>query len=643
MCGIAGFWNRKAHEGEQGLKALAQEMADSIHNRGPDAGASWADAGAGVAFGHRRLSIIDLSEAGAQPMNSSCGRFVICYNGEIYNTPELRKELEATGRRFVGHSDTEVIVEACGEWGVTKTVCRLIGMFAMAIWDRQERALWLVRDRLGIKPLYWGQFGDLVLFSSELKALRVHPGWSPELDRDALAGYMRHNYIPCPQTIYEGVHKLPPGCLLRIDERGTPEVDPYWSLEQVAREGQLARNGCSDAEIIDGLETLLSDAVRRRMVADVPLGAFLSGGVDSSTVVALMQQNSERPVRTFSIGFHEEGFDEARYAKEVARHLGTDHTELYVSEDHAQEVIPNLPEMYDEPFADSSQIPTFLVSELTRQHVAVSLSGDGGDELFAGYNRYYHAEAILTKVGRLPAPARSASAALMRSLSPQAWTSLFRMLPHRWRPPQAGDKMHKLASIMMGDKHALYRRLISHWEDPNQIVLGSEERKGIVWDKAVGHIVPDFTDRMQYLDTLTYLPDDILTKVDRSSMAVSLEARVPLLDHRVVEMAWRLPKRMKFRDGQSKWALRQVLYRHVPRQLIDRPKMGFGVPIHAWLRGPLREWAEELLGENELRSDGILNPAPIREKWREHLSGHRNWQYHLWDVLMFQAWKQRWL
>ena len=356
-----------------------------------------------------------------------------------------------------------------------------------------------------------------------------------------------------------------------------------------------------------------------------------------------MQRVSERPVRTFSIGFREEGFDEAQYAREVARHLGTDHTELYVSEDHAQDVIPRLPEMYDEPFSDSSQIPTFLVSELTRQHVTVSLSGDGGDELFAGYNRYFHAEAILDKVGRFPAPLRGMSATLIRSLSPRSWTSLFRIVPDRWRPPHAGDKMHKLADIFTGDKSTLYRRLISHWEDPERIVLDSREPKGLVWDETLVERVPDFTERMQFLDTLTYLPDDILTKVDRSSMAVSLEARVPLLDHRVVEMAWRMPGHMKIRGGESKWALRQVLYRHVPRALIERPKMGFGVPIHAWLRGSLRDWAEDLLDADELRADGILDPTPIREKWLEHLSGHRNWQYHLWDVLMFQSWRRRWL
>jgi len=643
MCGIAGFWNRNAREGEQGMKALARQMADSIEYRGPDAGASWADAQAGIAFGHRRLSIIDLSEAGAQPMRSSCGRFVICYNGEIYNAVELKAELEPAGRRFIGHSDTEVIVEACAEWGVERTVRRLIGMFAMALWDRSERRLWLVRDRLGIKPLYWGQFNGQLLFASELKALRVHPGWAPELERNAIAAYMRHNYIPCPQTIYKGVYKLPPGCLLRLNEDGDPKIDPYWSLEEVAHAGQRARNGISDEETIDALEALLTDAVRRRMVADVPLGAFLSGGVDSSTVVALMQRVSDRPVRSFSIGFREEGFDEARYAREVARHLGTDHTELYVSEGHAQEVIPKLAEIYDEPFSDSSQIPTYLVSELTRQHVTVSLSGDGGDELFAGYNRYFHAEAILAKVARLPAPARSAAAALMRSLSPRTWGLLFRAVPARWRPPHAGDKMHKLAGIMLGDKQTLYRRLISHWEDPEQLVAGAREHKGIVWDESVAERIPDFMERMQFLDTLTYLPDDILTKVDRSSMAVSLEARVPILDHRVVEFAWRMPRHMKIRDGKSKWALRQVLYRHVPANLIERPKMGFGVPIHEWLRGSLRPWAEELLGEQELRADGILDAGMIREKWREHLSGHRNWQYHLWDILMFQAWKRRWL
>jgi asparagine synthase (glutamine-hydrolysing) len=644
MCGVAGLWDRRAGRSPGQLAAAASAMAEVLRHRGPDAGDVWCDADAGVALGHRRLSIVDLSPAGAQPMRSSCGRFVLSYNGEIYNADELRSELAALGRSFRGHSDTEVIVEGMAVWGVEATVKRLIGMFTLALWDRQERTLHLVRDRLGIKPMYWAAFGELFLFGSELKALRAHDGWRPEIDRDAVAAYLRTSYVPGPFTIYRGVRKLPPGAILSLRAGAAPEIRPYWTLEEAARAGQAARFSGSEAEAVDRLDALLGDAVRRRMVADVPLGAFLSGGIDSSTVVALMQAGSERPVRSFSIGFAEQDFDEAPQAAAVARHLGTDHTELYVSPEHAREVIPRLPDLYDEPFADPTQIPTFLVSEMTRRHVTVALSGDGGDELFAGYRRYFEARALFNRLAPLPPPARRAAAAVIGALPPAAWSALGRAVPGRWRQKQLGDKLHKFARVLEGDGNDFYRLVTSHWHDPEDIVLGGAKPRGILGDPSLKALVPDEVERLQYLDTLTYLPDDILTKVDRASMAASLEARVPLLDHRVVEFSWTLPPALKARDGSGgKWLLRQVLHRYVPPALVARPKMGFGVPIDGWLRGPLRAWAEELLAERRLAAEGILDPQPIRRRWQEHLSGTRNWQYALWNVLMLQAWKARWL
>ncbi len=638
MCGVAGLWDRRAATGPEALAAAARAMTDTLIHRGPDAGDVWSDAEAGVALGHRRLSIIDLSPAGAQPMVSSCGRFVLSFNGEVYNAEDLRPELLNAGRRFRGHSDTEIIAEGLAVWGLEATVTRLIGMFAMAIWDRRERTLTLVRDRLGIKPMYWACFGALILFGSELKALRAHPGWQPELDRDATASYLRFAYVPAPATIYRGVRKQPPGTILTVRPGAEPRIEPYWTLEAVARAGQQARFAGSANEATDRLDNLLGDAVRRRMVADVPLGAFLSGGIDSSTIVALMQKHSTRPVRSFSIGFHEGAYNEAHHAAQVARHLGTDHTELYVSPDHARGVIPRLPEMYDEPFADPSQIPTFLVSEMTRKHVTVALSGDGGDELFAGYNRYFRSEAVRRFLETVPRPARGLMASAATALPPSFWNAL-----GSWALPQFGDRLHKLAGVLAGSPADFYRLTVTHWDEPGKVVLGGDEHKGLLWDERVKDLVPDPVERMQYLDTLTYLPDDILTKVDRASMAVSLEARVPLIDHRVVEFSWRVNPSMKARGGVGKRLLRRVLDRYVPRHLIERPKMGFGVPIDSWLRGPLKDWAETLLAEKRLAAEGVFNPAPIREKWREHLSGARNWQYPLWTVLMFQSWKERWL
>jgi asparagine synthase (glutamine-hydrolysing) len=638
MCGIAGVLNPAAGSREA-LERGATAMADSLAHRGPDDNGLWSDPEAGLAITHRRLSIVDLSLAGHQPMTSADGRFVITYNGEVYNFQELRAELEARGVTFRSTSDTEVMLEAFSAYGVTTTIKRLIGMFALGIWDRKERTLMLVRDRLGIKPLYWGKFDRLFLFGSELKSLRTYPGWQPRIDSSAVAAFMRLNYVPAPHTIYQGVRMLEPGSILTLPMNGEPRIEKYWDAREVARNGLANPLQSSDAELTDQLETLLQDAVRRRMVADVPVGAFLSGGVDSSTVAALMQTANAGPVRTYSIGFDLPGYNEAGYAAAVAKHLGTEHTEMIVSPQQALDVIPRLPEFYDEPFADSSQIPTFLVSQMTRQHVTVALSGDGGDELFAGYNRYQFASTYWPKLQLLPAPLRHLLTSVLTSLSADQWTRLLSFAFSRNAPSQAGDKIYKLAAVLkLDDEAAMYRHLVSHW-NPADLMQGVAEATGTPWPLELNG---GFTERMQLADIQTYLPDDILAKVDRASMAVALEARVPLLDHRVVEFSWRLPRTMKLRDGTTKWLLRQVLYRHVPRELIDRPKMGFGIPIGEWLRGPLRDWAENLLSEQRLREAGLLNVQQVRQCWQDHLGGRHNRQYELWNVLMLEAWRERW-
>lgn len=641
MCGITGFWQMAGGAPEEMGPRVAR-MADSLRHRGPDDHGIWIDAEAGIALGHRRLSIIDLSPAGHQPMVSADGRFVIIYNGEVYSHEELRPELAARGVRFRGHSDTEVMLESFAAFGAERTLPRLIGMFAIALWDRRERTLTLIRDRLGIKPLYWAQRDGLFLFGSELKALCAYPGFAPQIDRTAVAAFLRHNYVPGPRTIYQDVHKLEPGCMLTLPTGGTPKITRFWDARQIALGGLARPHSGSDEDFTDRLETLLQDAVGRRMIADVPLGAFLSGGVDSSTVVALMQRANTGAVKTFTIGFDIAGFDEAPHARAIAQHLGTEHTEMTVTAREALDTIPKLADWYDEPFADSSQIPTFLVSMMTRRHVTVALSGDGGDELFAGYNRYMWGQKIWRAVSLLPRPMRRAAAAALTAVTPERWTQWGTALPKTLQPPQFGDKLHKIAALLdVDDADGLYRQLITHW-DPATIMPGIPDARGVLWDATVRKDFPDLLERMQFLDLVTYLPDDILTKVDRASMAVALEARVPLIDHRVVEFAWRLPRRMKIRDGQSKWLLRQVLYRHVPRALIERPKMGFGVPLGDWLRGPLRDWAEHLLDERRLREAGLVDAAIVRRYWSEHLRGQRNWQYLLWDVLMLEAWRERW-
>ncbi len=642
MCGIAGFINIGTSQSATRLDSLAEAMADTLKLRGPDGQGIWSDAETGIALAHRRLSIVDLSPAGHQPMISESGRFIISYNGEVYSFREIRSELEARGCTFRGHSDTEVILESFAEFGIETTVKRLIGMFTIALWDRKERTLTLIRDRVGIKPLYWGKFDNLFLFGSELKALRTHPGWTPRVDRSAIAAFMRHCYIPAPHTIYQGVHTLEPGSILTLPWGGEPSIARFWNARNIARSGLDNPIRGSDTELTDELEALLTDAVGRRMIADVPLGAFLSGGIDSSTVVALMKAANAGPVRTFSIGFDIPGFDEAPHAAAVAKHLGTEHTELTVTAQQALDVVPRLPEMYDEPFADSSQIPTFLVSEMTRRHVTVALSGDGGDELFAGYNRYQMAEGFSTCMSFVPRPIRRAAAGVITSISADRWSDSLSFLPDSIRPPHIGDKLHKIASVLkVDDKNAVYRRIVSFW-NPSEVAPDIEEPRGVLWDASIVDDFPRLLERMQFLDLVTYLPDDILTKVDRASMTAGLEARVPLLDHRVVEFAWRLPREAKIRNGVKKWLLRQVLYRHVPQALVERPKMGFGVPLGEWLRGPLRDWAETLLSEHRLRDAGFLNVPLVRQHWLEHVQGQRNWQYLLWNVLMLQAWRERW-
>ena len=639
MCGIAGFIG--AASGSD-IGATAEAMAKSIAYRGPDDQGIWIDGECETALVHRRLSIIDLSAAGHQPMLSADGRYVISYNGEVYSFQPIADELTARGHKFRGHSDTEVILELFAVNGIEATLKRMIGMFAIALWDRRDRTLTLMRDRLGIKPLYWAKFGNTFLFGSELKALRAHPGWTPRIDQSAVAAFMRHNYIPAPRTIYEGVHKLEPGTVLTLPWRGEPNISRFWDARSVARDGSHNPVEGSDAELTEQLESLLKDAVGRRMIADVPLGAFLSGGVDSSTVVALMQAAKSGAVKSFSIGFDIEGYNEAPHAAAVARHLQTDHTELTVTSKEALDVIPRLVDFYDEPFADSSQIPTYLVSAMTRKYVTVALSGDGGDELFAGYNRYQLTQRFWRSLSLMPRAVRKGAAAALTAVRPDRWTQILSALPSRLRPPQAGDKVHKAAAVLRLDSaDAVYRRLVSHWE-PSEIMPQVAEPRSILDDATVTKDFPDLLERMQFLDLVTYLPDDILTKVDRASMAVALEARVPLIDHRVVEFAWRLPENVKVRNGTSKWLLRQVLYRHVPPELIERPKMGFGIPLGEWLRGPLRDWAETLLNEQRLRQAGLLDAGMVRRYWADHLDGRRNWQYLLWDVLMLEAWRERW-
>lgn len=649
MCGIAGFVDTRRDHPRHALAGMARAMVEVIRHRGPDDQGTWVDAERGVALGHDRLSVVDLSVAGRQPMVSAGRRYVLSYNGEIYNYRALREQLLGEGWKFRGHSDTEVMLAAVERWGLEGALVRMNGMFAFALWDRDRRELRLARDRLGEKPLYYARIGHVFLFGSELKALRAHPAFDPVIDRGALALYLRHNYLPSPHSIYVDVLKLVPGTVLTVGCDGESPVvgepEPYWSARDVVESGVAHPLEVPEVEAVEELDRHLRDAVSLRMHADVPLGAFLSGGIDSSTVVALMQAQSMRRVKTFTIGFKESAYDEAADAARVAHHLRTDHVELYVTPDDAMDVIPRLPVFYDEPFADSSQVPTFLVSQLARRDVTVSLSGDGGDELFAGYNRYSWCGPIWRKTGWFPRPLRTLAAGALNSLSPESWDDVFRraggVLPSRFNVRNPGSKAQKLASVLgAGSLEEMYLDLVSHWKEPTAVVPGAVEAVSLVTDPRARARVSDPIEQMMYLDLVTYLPDDILAKVDRASMAVSLEARVPMLDPEVVAFAWRLPLATKLRDGQGKWLLRQVLNRYVPPELVERPKMGFGLPVGRWMRGPLRDWVEHLLDEGRLRREGFFDPAAIRRVWSDHLAGGRDRQDELWSVLMFQAWME---
>lgn len=626
MCGISGFLGNT--ESVYSFSSVLSAMGSVTNHRGPDDFGVWYDEEVGLGLAHNRLSIIDLSPAGHQPMLSDDGRYVIAFNGEIYNHLALRRELDACQQptNWQGSSDTETLLQCFSRWGIGNTLKATVGMFAIALWDRQERTLTLARDRLGEKPLYWGWCNQTLLFGSELKALQMHPVFNAEVDRSALALLLQYNAIPAPYSIYRGIQKLPAGHMVQIrqgDRPGEAMPKAYWALNEVIESGLANPFLGTDEEVVTALQQRISQSVAGQMLADVPLGAFLSGGVDSSTVVALMQQQSSEPVRTFAIGFNEPGYNEAQYAKEVAEYLGTDHTELYVGTNDALSVIPDLPHIYCEPFADSSQIPTFLVSKMAKQQVTVALSGDGGDELFGGYNPYQFAPKVWRLVRRLPLKIRKLAVAVLADTP-------------------VPDKLHKLLRVLpCADREAFYDALMSHWQQPEQTVIGS----GIVptamnspfrWPKT-----DSFEHWMMAVDAKQYMSDDILVKVDRAAMANSLETRVPLLDHRVIEFAWRLPLHQKIRNGTGKWALRQVLYRHVPRAMIERPKKGFSIPLANWLRGPLRDWAEAQLEETRLNREGYFYAAPIRKMWKEHVDGKRDNASKLWSILMFQAWLER--
>jgi asparagine synthase (glutamine-hydrolysing) len=642
MCGIAGFIDRSTRMRLEQLEMVARAMSTRLSHRGPDGHGLWADPSAGIALGHRRLAVVDLTAAGHQPMISADDRWVLVFNGEIYNYLDLRTELLALGASISGSSDTAVILAAICQWGVATTVRRLNGMFAFAAYDRKTRDLHLARDHLGIKPLYYAVIGDQLLFASELKALRPHPSFKPTLDRSAVAAYMRHNYIPAPMTIWREGRKLRPGHHLVFGPDGSLSETAFWDLRRHVAVDPSTQFAGSDEDAVEALDGLLRDAVQRQMLADVPLGAFLSGGIDSSTVVALMQAQTSERVRTFSIGFNEAGYDEAVHAKAVARHLGTEHTELYLDAREALKIVPHLGEWYDEPFADSSQIPTYLVSRMAREHVTVALSGDGGDECFGGYTRYLFAHNLSKRAEKLPPWSRRLLQNTLRGVPEATWDRLGSVVPSRYRPAHFGQKVHKLASAIAPMSQAeVYRRIVSQWQTPETVLHDASEPASVLMDPGLVEEIPDYLTRMQYLDAITYMPDDILVKVDRASMAVSLESRVPLLDHRVVEFAFALPNRMKVREGEGKWILRQVLDRYVPRRLTDRPKMGFGIPVDAWLRGPLKDWAWERLRPAALARHGVLREHPIQTAWDEHQSGRQNLAYPLWTALMLQDWLER--
>jgi asparagine synthase (glutamine-hydrolysing) len=650
MCGIAGLFDPERTSGAEALGRQVEAMTAALTHRGPDGHGYWSDPEVGMFLGHRRLSVVGLGPEGSQPMVSADGRWVLNYNGELYNHRQLRQRLLAEGVAFRGGSDTEVLVDAVQQWGLDAALEACEGMFALALWDRDRRQLHLVRDRFGEKPLYYGWVGDRLAFASELKGLRLLPDFRADIDRDAVALYLRHNCVPAPFTIYRGMAKLSPGHLVTVGKEARPDrpLEPraYWSARQAVDQARRQPVEGTVEAMADGLESVLSDSVASRMVADVPVGAFLSGGIDSSVVVALMQRHSPRPVRTFTVGFADRAFDESAEAAAVASHLGTEHTPLQVSDHDAAAIIPALPDLWDEPFGDVSAIPMHLVSRLARTQVTVALSGDGGDELFAGYNRHAWVEPLWRRAQVLPDPVRRLAGSTLGRIPPTAVETAARAtgaLPTRFRIRNPASKVAKVGKVLAasGPEDA-YLSLVSYWDDAESMVVGAGPSVSMAGRPSTWPALSGITEQMLWLDLVGYLPDDILTKVDRAAMAVSLETRVPFLDRQVFDLAWRLPLSVKLRQGSTKWLLRQVLYRHVPAELVERPKMGFGFPIGAMLRGPLRPWAEELLDEGRLVRQGLLDPEPVRKAWRQHLSGRRDLAHELWAVLALQAWLDRW-
>lgn len=636
MCGIAGYLNYKVDDTANVLTTIATDMGNSLTHRGPDFGSIWVDEACGIALAHRRLSIIDTTPNGHQPMVSSCGRFILIYNGEIYNADKLRQTLIKKGYSFKGYSDTEVIVNGFSLWGVKKTINKLNGMFAMGIWDRQKRSLSLVRDHFGVKPLYWSQIGQKLIFGSELKALLSCDFWTPQIDWRSLGAFLRYTYVPAPFSIYSGIKKLEPGSILTVDANKKIDIYQYWSADKSVQKALNNTTSKPLPELVEELDMLLSEVVADQLVSDVPVGAFLSGGIDSSTVVAMMQKASTQPVNTYSIGFNVSQMNEAEYAKGVAAHLGTNHTELYVTPEDVLNVVPKLSNIYDEPFADSSQLPTYLISALTRNDVRVALSGDGADEIFAGYKRYVWGQRINGIRHYFPPSLRGLIVKIITNVKPTTWDALFYFLPKKYRPDMMGDKIHKAAPLLGArDQLALYRTLVTHWEDQK---LTPNEVYNAGWARGSRVEEINLVQSMQLLDTLSYLPDCILTKVDRASMANSLEVRPALLDQRVFEFCWSIPFKTKFPQGIDKTLLKQVLHKYVPLELTERPKAGFSVPIGEWLKGPLKEWASDLLATDTLGKDLGLDTNWINYHWQQHLEGSRNWGHQLWVVLTLASW-----
>lgn len=638
MCGIAGYIGKVSNPNE-----CLNSMVHAINHRGPDNRGIWLNQSNSVGFAHARLSILDLSSAGHQPMHSSCNNLVMIFNGEIYNHVEIRSELEKIQKRdWQGHSDTETLLAAIEHWGLDTTLKKSKGMFALAIWDKKKKILSLVSDRMGEKPIYYGWINGQFVFASELKALKKFPNFSNQIDQDALTLFLRFNSIPSPYSIYKDIYKLEQGQVIQFHlDSWTINKSNYWSTEEEVIASNLNKLKGSSQRIITKLDEVLTNAVTSQMLSDVPLGAFLSGGIDSSSIVAIMQANSNEKINTFSIGFYDDNYDEAKHAKEIAQYIGTNHHEMYVSEKHALDVIPNLPNIYDEPFADSSQIPTYLLSKFAKEHVTVALSGDAGDELFGGYNRYVFAKNIFSKISKTPVFFKSALSGAIRSISEEKWNRYLNGILGK-KYANIGVKLNKVANILNANSISdLQFRLASQIQNPSDWLNYSSDVKTKLDDDIERFQGLDHIEKMLAYDLITYLPTDILTKVDRAAMSVSLETRLPFLDRDVIRFSSSMPINLKIRNGVTKWALREVLYKYVPKELVNKPKMGFAVPLAAWLRGPLRDWGESMLNEKRLSQEGYFDVEFVRNKWLKHLSCKENHEHQLWNVLMFQAWLER--